>query len=535
MIYRTPLDSVGLRPRAPTSLIATPPDLWPGDAAHGRAFLARDVGFGDPAQAEGPDDLSARDEGATTLQSFEWLRDIRSVGGDAARRRARQLIGDWIDIYAEWHPLAWRADVLGRRVFAWLGQHDFCCASADDAFRSRYFASLARQAKHLTRAARAEIDCEGRVAALKGLAVAGVCLPGRASWTDLALKQLERELSRQVLADGGHATRSPVVHLTVLRHLIDLRASLLAAGRDVPQPLQAFIGAMATILRMLRHGDGCLALFNGGNEASRLHIDLAFTHIRARPRAPVQAPDVGYHRLLASRTLVIADSGAAPAAEFAGAAHAGPLSFEMSVGRERLIVNTGARSGTRAAWASAQRATAAHSTLVIDDTNAAEVLPDGGFGRAPRILTCEHNSADDSHWLDASHDGYCGKFGLIHRRRLYLAAAGDDLRGEDCLVRAGGPAGAGAPFTIHFHLHPDVQASLVHSGRIVLLRLPRGGGWQLTAHGGVLDLAAGIYLGGPGELRRTEQVIISGVAGEAAVGDAAATVKWGLRRLAGRR
>ena len=478
---------------------------------------------------------SAGAEWPVTLQSFDRLRDLRSVGGDAARRHARELVDDWIGAFGEWHKLAWRADVVGRRVFAWLTQYEFFCASADDAFRARYFAAVTRQAKHLTRASREGLDCEGRIAAIKGLAVAGMCLPDHGGWTELALKQLTRELPRQILGDGGHASRNPVIHFAVLQHLIDLRAVLLAAGRDVPKPLLGVIADMATILRMLRHGDGCLALFNGGHHANRLHIDLAFTHIRARPRAPLHAPHLGYHRLLASRTLLIADTGPPPEAGSAAFAHAGSLSFEMSVGRDRMIVNAGARPGAAAAWASAQRATASHSTLVIDDTNSAELLADGGFGRTPKILTCEHQGADGTHWLDASHDGYCANFGLIHRRRLYLAAAGDDVRGEDCLVRAGGLLGAGKPFAIHFHLHPDVQASLVRQGRAVLLRLPRGGGWSMTAVGGALDLVAGIYLGGGGGPLRCEQILISGVVGEAAVGTAAARVKWGLRRLTTRR
>ena len=532
LIYRTPLDSVGLGPRIPTSLALTPPDLWPGDATLGRALLAQEFRFSDRAAWDAwADSADAGAEWPVTLQSFDRLRDLRSVGGDAARRRARELIDDWIAAFGEWHELAWRADVVGRRVFAWLAQYEFFCASADDDFRTRYFAAVTRQAKHLTRANRDGLDCEGRIAAIKGLAVAGVCLPDHASWTELAFKQLNRELPRQILGDGGHASRNPVIHFAVLQHLIDLRAALLAADRDVPKPLQAAIADMAKILRMLRHGDGCLALFNGGHQANRLHIDLAFTHIRARPRPPHHAPHLGYHRLLANRTLLITDTGPPPAPEWAASAHAGSLSFELSIGRDRMIVNAGARPNAGAAWAAAQRATASHSTLVIDDTNSAELLADGGFDRTPRILTCEHNAVDGCHWLDTSHDGYCAKFGVIHRRRLYLAASGGDVRGEDSLVRSGGPAGGGAPFTIHFHLHPDVRASVIQQGRAVLLRLPRGGGWRMTARGGSFGLVAGIYLGGDGGPRRTEQIVISGIVGEAAVGAAAASVKWSLRRL----
>ena len=61
-------------------------------------------------------------------------------------------------------------------------------------------------------------------------------------------------------------------------------------------------------------------------------------------------------------------------------AHAGTLSFEMSVGRDRLIVNCGAAPAAEADWRDALRATAAHSTLVPADTNKIGPLKQDGFG-----------------------------------------------------------------------------------------------------------------------------------------------------------
>ena len=62
------------------------------------------------------------------------------------------------------------------------------------------------------------------------LVFAGVCLgDSRAESKGVAL--LERELPRQVLADGGHEERSPAYHHAVLRDLEDVE-TLLAARRD---------------------------------------------------------------------------------------------------------------------------------------------------------------------------------------------------------------------------------------------------------------------------------------------------------------
>ncbi len=124
-------------------------------------------------------------------------------------------------------------------------------------------------------------------------------------------------------------------------------------------------------------------------------------------------------------------------------------------------------------------------------------------------------------WVAASHDGYKKNLGLTHARQLFLAADGEDLRGEDRLT---GRAGQG--FAIRFHLHPNVQASLTQDGNAVLLRLPSGIGWRLRTEGAVLSIAESIYLG-TGSVKKTRQVVLDGH-----VGSSGALVKWAIRREA---
>ena len=73
-----------------------------------------------------------------------------------------------------------------------------------------------------------------------------------------------------------------------------------------------------------------------------------------------------------------------------------------------------------ASWRAAQRTTAAHSTVAVDDVNSAFLLPDGGVGDRAETVTVERNEADGDVWLEASHDGYARLFSLIHQRRLFV-------------------------------------------------------------------------------------------------------------------
>ncbi|HEX7967859.1 MAG TPA: heparinase II/III family protein, partial [Stellaceae bacterium] len=444
-----------------------------------------------------------------------------ATGGAAAMEAARHWTADWLDRCDAWDSVAWRADVTGNRLFAWIEHADALAGRREDAaLRARLLASIARQARHLARVATREIPGVRRLAALRGLVAALAALDGERR-LERALVRLERELSAQILPDGGHVERSPAAQLAALRYLIDARAALRARQAEVPGALQSAIDRAAPMLRFFRHGDGMLGLFNGANEGEGGFVDLVLARAEAKGRPPISAPYAGFQRLHAGRTLVIADTGVPPAPGLDGDAHAGTLSFEMSHGRERLIVNCGGYHGANADWRSVARATAAHSTLVVADTNSSEIRADGGLGRRPTHVPCERAEDGGSQWLAASHDGYHPPFGLTHARQLFLAGDGDDLRGEDRLTGR-----AGQSFAIRFHLHPQVQASLAQDGATALLRLPSGTGWRLRAQGAVMSLAESVYLGG-GELRKSQQVLLDGH-----VGSAGATVKWALRREA---
>ena len=239
----------------------------------------------------------------------------------------------------------------------------------------------------------------------------------------------------------------------------------------------------------MRHGDGGLALFNGSKEETPPLIDLVLTQAGRGGRGPSALTEGGFQRLQAGRSVLLVDCGAPPPPGVDRYAHAGTLSMELSVGRDRLIVNCGAFPAGPPEWRDAARATAAHSTLVIADLSSSELKPDG-LGRRPVTVEAQRQEANGAHWLEASHDGWKQVFGAVHRRRLYMAESGEDIRGEDA-VEAPTPQ----PFTVRFHLHPDVNASVQQDGEAVLLRL-RSGGWRLRADGARITLEESIYLGG---------------------------------------
>jgi uncharacterized heparinase superfamily protein len=503
-------------------------DGWLGIADRGRAILDGQL----PVYARrldlAEDPFAARIEDpflAAHLHGFAWLRDLRALGGEAARHRGRALIAAWIARHRTWHPFAWRADLLACRIAALLGHFDYFCETADDAFGEAVVDSLARQAHHLDIDWLSAAPGIARATAASGRVLAAVAFEGNGPRLAVAIAALTHEITAQVHPDGCHASRAPAHQLALLRLLIDCRDALRAGEVAEPEALTDAVARMAATLRLMRHPDGGLALFNRSTEESASPIDGVLVKSESRRRAPPQAPDGGFQRLSAGRTTLIVDGGMPSPMD--GAAHAGLLAFEMSVGKERLVVNCGSSPGDDR-WEVALRATAAHSTLVIDDRNAAEIGADGSCGGRPKRVNVTRHEEDGRVWIDAEHDGYVPTHGLLHRRRLYLAEGGADLRGEDTLVYAGAPGIPAREATVRFHLHPKIRASVLPKRQAVLLRLASGTGWRLRSDSAIA-VNESVYFGDNGAIQRCEQVVLTAPL-DAIRRDGSVAVRWALQR-----
>ncbi|HSQ99841.1 MAG TPA: heparinase II/III-family protein, partial [Sphingomicrobium sp.] len=157
------------------------------------------------------------------------------------------------------------------------------------------------------------------------------------------------------------------------------------------------------------------------------------------------------------------------------------------------------------------RTTAAHSTLVLADTNSTNIMPDGLLGKGVEDVEIERSEDNDSSRLEASHDGYVRSFGLVHKRSLMLGNDGKEIRGADQLISKGRrKIRESAPYAVRFHLAPGVEATITADGMGAILRSKGAPAWNFRCRGGNLAIEESLWIDGRGQAQRTTQLVIVG-------------------------
>jgi uncharacterized heparinase superfamily protein len=441
--------------------------------------------------------------------AFEWLGALAALGTRAARSRAQAWTLDWVRRFGRGRGPGWRPERAGRRMLNWTAQLRLMTEGLPAEDAARVWRAVATHGRVLGQVWREAPEGAGQVAALTG-SVLGLALVGDEA-ADAAAIELA-QLSEQVI-DGVGATpsRAPGELADMVILLIWTARVLEGAGMAArPGHLHAIARAVP-VIRALRLGDGSMARFHGGGPGRPERLDQALAELRLAARAKPRLP-MGYARLAGGRLVAVMDGAAPPMGPGARAGAAGTLAFELTAGRVPLVVNAGPGHVFGPGAGVAARATAAHSTVEIDGAASARLCRPGLAARAyggwleegPSLVSVRQAQDHTGQWLLATHDGYVETHGLLHERRLFVDSRGTECRGEEIVYVTDGRAqkrfdGIAKQrrrpvlMTAHFHLHPDVAASVDPVRQVIELSPPGIDTWLFRAAGGRVELRDGWY------------------------------------------
>jgi uncharacterized heparinase superfamily protein len=387
------------------------------------------------------------------------------------------LIERWVRENPPLEGAGWEPYPLSRRTVNWI-----IAALSGAALPPAFEESLAVQARTLRRSLEHHLRGNHLFVNAKALIFLGCFFEGDEAeeWLASGLCLMEREGSEQILTDGAHFERSPMYHALLLEDVLDL----VQLCQVFPHTLDAHqrgwrikAGAMLDWLAAMSHPDGEIGLFNDATFHEARNLAALNHYAEALGIAvPDTQPgskwlkDSGYIRLVEDPWMILFDVAPVGPDYIPGHGHADTLSFELSLGRERIVTNGGTSTYEDSSLRWAERATASHATVEIDGRNSSEVWASFRVGRKarPRDIAFSSHRAE----AKARHDGYRFLPGRpMHERTIGID--GGQVRVADAIL------GSGKHNVVaRFPLHPDVRVE----GRL-------DHGWRLrTALGRAIDV-----------------------------------------------
>ena len=432
-------------------------------------------------------------ENCEDLHGFTWLDDLAARGDNAAIEIAQKWIFSWIEKYGSGSGAGWTPNLTGKRLIRLIHHEEIILHELSEKKISIYFRFIYKQANFLSKRFYKTHEINMNFEAIVGLIYCGLYVEGFDSFITVATEYLSRECRDKIDEDGGILSRNPEELLEIFTYLVWVAHGLHDANWTPSQAHIDAINRIAPTLRHLRHTNGDLCRFNGSLGKYSGELDR-YLFLSGNKKKTTKILKMGYARLEGGRTSIIQDAGRLPNLFQSNLAHASVLGFELTHGRQPLIVNCGSGANFGLDWRKAGRATQSHSTFCIKGQSSAKLTRSLSYNskltdflsQGPTEVVTSKSKVTGGTELTVSHDAYASRFSVNLERKLELSDNGEILIGNDQIDllssrdRSKEISSHDLEYEIRFQFHPEVTVQILDND-VVKINSKYAGAWILEA------------------------------------------------------
>lgn len=348
------------------------------------------------------------------LYNLHYFDDLNACDSYERIDLHESIIDQWIDENPIPEGNGWESYTISLRlvnIIKW--------SIRGNALKKHWILSLEIQARFLSKKIEKHLLGNHIFANAKALLFAGLFFKGNEAkkWYKQGIKILSKELDEQILDDGGHFELSPMYHLIFLEDLLDLVNIHRAYHSDLPKKISAKILMMYGWIKTMSHPDGEISFFNDAafgiapsikeieDYAIRLQL-LSKIHNSDDKKNFINLKYSGYSRVSYGDLVAIIDRASIGPDYLPAHAHADTLSFELSLFKHRLIVNSGTSTYEKSESRNRERGTLSHSTVLIDSINSSDVWDAFRVANRAKVFESKDSVNGEKITLSACHNGY---------------------------------------------------------------------------------------------------------------------------------
>ncbi len=406
------------------------------------------------------------------VHSFEFLNFSNKLGGKIGINLSRNNIFKWYSVYKNKISYPWTDDLTSKRLINIIYNYEFINSSSNK-FDSKKLNQIINHHMHrvmeeFNNKKFDEISSYDLVAFLLSVNILN-------KTNTKTLEHINFVIANHIDDLGMHKSYNILEHAKYINNLNEIKNISLYFNLKLSNKIEDCIIKMTSILNEYFHYDGSIPLFNGANNNYTDIINKSlnsFEYLRSREFSNNKNGIAFYSD---KEKKVFMDVIQPNTVKNSSSLNAGTLSFEFSSYNEKIITNCGA-SESYGKNPEYLRYSAAHSTIVLQNTNISEIKENQPHIKYPQSVTFNSSKDKDNVIFEGSHNGYASKFKRILKRKLNISRKKIYIAGEDSIICLSNNVDK-IFYHIRFHLVYGVSYNFTNNKKNIILKTKMNNIW----------------------------------------------------------
>ena len=456
------------------------------------------------------------------LNNFFWFfsLDLKS-----SKKSVQKVISDWISKNNKYEKISWEFDVTAKRIISWLSNHQLSYNEGTKEYKLMFDHMIQKQTNHLVNEMKNSKNLENKIIGCSAIILTGLSYKTHKIYLNFGLNFLKKIIKYSIDNQGFLKSRNIQQQIFYLKYFILIREWFKESQIETPEYLDEAIYFLGQAYSYFWQNTKVNLLFNGNNNSNNLDFDNYLKRLGYKFKND-KKDYCGYTILQNKKICLAMDTGSSPDFKHSENYQSGALSFELISNGKKLISNCGYYKKINQKLNQISKSSAAHSTLVIDDSssckftkNKGTLILKSGLNIIEKKFIFEKN-----YWkIEAAHDGYLKKYNSIHRREIEFYPEEMIFIGIDKIVRK--KIIKDYKFQIRFHLDPSIRLMKTQDNKSILIELDQEG-WKFTCDNYEINIDNGLYFGNKNSYIENQNIFISGISS-----NNEESIKWEIKKI----
>ena len=453
------------------------------------------------------------------VHTFNFLFFYQKLGGKKGIELSKKNIFLWFKKFKYYNQFPWSAEHASKRFINLLYNYDFISSISHKKEIAQINKILNFHIKRIIFEISLKKADSISSSEILALVLIECC---KNSLNSKIIKKIESIINVQIDENSVHKSYNILEHAKFLNSLIEIRNIFLFFNVETSQSFKNQILALTSVLKTYQHADTSLPLFNGCNNNYNKAIEQIFEQEQFVKTKKFTKFKNGIAINKDSKKVIFFDVVQPSNLGFHSELSSGSLAIEISAYGEKIITNCGGSEvgGKNPAYL---KYSAAHSTIILDNTNVSEVRESGLKADFVKKVNFEAKDNENTLILSGTHNGYLTNYKKICKRTLFISKNKELLRGEDTIISTKSIIKKNV-YHIRFHLMPEISTTLTENKKNIIIKTKKNNIWMFKSNKEIL-IEKSIFVKND-IASETNQIVISGITSSLNT-----KVEWSLEKI----